>query len=234
MPKTIDRVGRQYGRLRVLRMVDTPNGISRGCRTSWWECRCDCGNIHVAPATHLGSGSIVSCGCWRIENTPRCNTKHGHARRGNQSKTWHVWTGIVARCTRGSGEVWKKYGAKGTRVCERWLTDFAAFLTDMGERPEHMSIDRKENGGHYSCGKCHECLQNGWPANCRWATASQQQRNTSSNRWILIDGETRTLVEWCERYGVRYGTAQARLRRSWEPRDVFTRAVAVERKDRVQ
>lgn len=70
-----------------------------------------------------------------------------------------------SRCLNPKAPQYKYYGARGITICERW-NDIENFIADMGEKPtrEH-SIDRIDVDGHYE------------PSNCRWATASEQQRN---------------------------------------------------------
>lgn len=72
---------------------------------------------------------------------------------------------MLARCTRPTHHAYARYGGRSITVCDRWADDFWAFIDDMGERPEGLSLDRVDNDGPYS------------PDNCRWATASEQSRN---------------------------------------------------------
>ncbi len=76
------------------------------------------------------------------------------------------------RCRDANCDDYADYGGRGIRVCDRW-NDFAAFLSDMGERPSpHHSIDRRDPNGDYE------------PNNCRWATPNEQARNAPRNNVI--------------------------------------------------
>lgn len=67
------------------------------------------------------------------------------------------------------------------------------FLVDMGEKPSKKhSLDRIDVNGNYE------------PSNCRWATQSEQMRNTRVNLNITYKGVTKTFVEWCEIYNMDY------------------------------
>jgi hypothetical protein len=76
---------------------------------------------------------------------------------------------MVRRCTNPSSADWPRYGGRGITVCNRWLR-FEAFLTDMGQCPDDLTLDRINNDGNYE------------PGNCRWTTWEQQMRNRRSNR----------------------------------------------------
>ena len=91
---------------------------------------------------------------------------HGHAGHYNVSGTYHTWIGMKTRCSNKNHIAYKNYGGRGIKVCDRWKNDFTAFLQDMGERPEGLTLDRENNDGNYE------------PGNCKWANSKQQGRNT--------------------------------------------------------
>lgn len=84
------------------------------------------------------------------------------------------------RCYRPGTNGYKSFGGRGITVCDRWRENFGAFLQDMGDRPDGMTLDRIDVDGNYE------------PQNCRWATAKEQQANKrkaawlSSRQWDLI------------------------------------------------
>src|ERR1700724_2480459 len=103
-------------------------------------------------------------------------SKYGSA-RANHSE-FAAWRDARWRCSKKNCKSWKSYGGRGIKMCQRWRKAFGNFLDDMGPKPSRgLSLDRRDNNGHYSCGRCHECKENKWPANCRWATDNEQRTN---------------------------------------------------------
>lgn len=88
------------------------------------------------------------------------------------------WSGMKSRCINKHNPKYKNYGGRGIKTCKRWRDSFIAFYEDMGKKPDpSLSIDRIDNDGNYSCGKCEECVANGWTSNCQWADKYQQSYN---------------------------------------------------------
>lgn len=120
---------------------------------------------------------------------------------------------MMQRCTNSRAASYHRYGGRGISVCERW-TKFANFLVDMGERPDGSSLDRIDPNGNYE------------PANCRWASRQQQQRNRNDNRTYTWRGETLVLQEWAARTGFTYEVLRARHRAKWSAEAALTTEVS--------
>jgi len=71
----------------------------------------------------------------------------------------------------------------------------------MGPRPRHYTLEREDSNGPYS------------PENCKWASGTEQARNTSRNRRYTIEGVTLTIPEFCESFGLKYLTLFMRIKR---------------------
>ena len=100
---------------------------------------------------------------------------------------------MLQRCDNPRYQKYANHGGRGIAVCDRWYS-FELFLADMGERPPGLTLDRKDNDGHYE------------PANCRWATYEQQNQN--NRRCILTPDQVREVLGRFE-----HGEGQASIQR---------------------
>lgn len=200
-----DLTGQKFGRWIVLR-----RGPNNTLKHPAWECQCDCGTTKYVIGSVLVSGRSKSCGCYRIErgreHGATINLRHGEASqdgRGHKmTPTYAAWSQMKSRCNNPKHSNYKRYGGRGIRVCERWSESYETFLEDVGERPSPKhTLDRKDNDGNYE------------PGNVRWATAMEQNRNTSSNRTIDINGVVKPLSEWLEHFGRARKTFYQRITR---------------------
>lgn len=130
--------------------------------------------------------------------------------------TYEIWRGMKRRCSQVGSKDYAAYGGCGVVVCGGWKSSFKAFFEDMGERPSaEYSIDRKDGDGHYSCGHCEECVERVWPANCHWATRSEQRRNQKNVRFLEFRGDRLCLKDMAEKYGMSKGILHNRLASGW-------------------
>lgn len=83
-----------------------------------------------------------------------------------------VYYDIIKRCYHPSFPSYKRYGARGIRMCDLWLNDRQAFFDwckANGHKPG-LQIDRIDNDGDYC------------PENCRFVTRAENQHNTSQTK----------------------------------------------------
>jgi hypothetical protein len=206
MPALVDLSTKPpFGRLRAIRRVGTRNGYAL------WYCECSCGNVVEVTSHSLQNGSTKSCGCLQIEKAVlmgKKNVKHGKSR----TKEYRTWQAIINRCTNENLEIYKFYGAKGIRVCVKWMNSFEDFLTDVGEcPPDKTSIDRfPDTSGDYE------------PGNVRWATPVEQSRNRKSNIILELEGERHCALEWAEITGIPKTTIYKRIQYGWDVKRILT------------
>jgi hypothetical protein len=122
---------------------------------------------------------------------------------------YNIWASIKQRCTNPKSAGYKLYGARGITMQPEWVTSFATFLEDVGERPHGSSIDRIDNNKGYVRG------------NIRWATPQEQSNNTRTNRYVTVDGVTKTLAQWARELNISYRLLRSRLDRGVTPPELF-------------
>lgn len=206
--KAIDSViGKRFGRLTAKEWVSTNSR-----RQFVWKCLCDCGQVALVASSNLRTGVSRSCGCLQREISRAAGDRtRTHSKSG--TSIYSIWGSMVRRCHAPNAKDYYRYGAIGIKVCDQWRT-FDGFYTDMGDRPEGMSIDRIDNTKGYE------------PLNCRWATNTTQQRNKSNNLILDFDGKSMCLSGWSEVLGINEQTLYARLKNGWTVDRAFTQPVA--------
>lgn len=167
-------------------------------RVTYANCVCDCTTAFTARVGDLKSGNTTSCGCFRKENTAKMKTTHGRT----ETDIYSIWCDIKKRCYNPKNSHFHHYGGRGISVSAEWLKDFSKFASDIGPRPtKKHQIDRINNDGNYE------------PGNCRWATRSENMRNTQKSMTALLGGEVIPLKELAVRTGIKYATLYYRVKR---------------------
>lgn len=175
----IDLSGNKFGRLTVLSPIKNKHGHYS------WKCRCECGNVSVVTGCSLSTGSARSCGCLRRDTTRIVRTTHGESSQGKRTSEYRTWISMKRRCDNRNCREYKNYGGRGIQVCKRWSLSFELFLHDMGRRPPGLLLERINNDGHYE------------PGNVRWATRSEQMRNTRLSRAERVElGRVNAMKRW--------------------------------------
>ena len=185
-----DISGKRYGRLTVLSYAYSKN------RTTFWNCKCDCGNETIIRKNSLTNGDTISCGCYRKEHKHEYGFKHGKS----HEKIYNSWAGMKSRCLSKNHSKYKNYGGRGITICEEWL-DFNNFYdwAILNGYKEGLSIDRINVNGNYE------------PHNCRWSDRKTQMNNKTNNRYIEYGGQIKTITEWASELGIKTETLRYRI-----------------------
>jgi hypothetical protein len=116
----------------------------------------------------------------------------------SDSPTQWVWSDMKRRCYSPHRRGYENYGARGIRVCDRWLhgdgarSGLECFIADLGARPSAgHQLDRIDNDGDYT------------PENCRWALRSEQDYNKRNTFRFSAFGREWTAAEAERHFGIR-------------------------------
>lgn len=192
--RMVDPVGSVFSRLTVIRSI---GWVRRHFRV---VARCECGTAKEFSLDLLRSGATKSCGCLRRDRAHKLNETH---RQGGPGRTplYRAWEAMRDRVVRK-----ESYRSRGIRVCPEWesFEVFRDYVTEhLGPRPQGHTVDRIDNDRGYE------------PGNIRWGSPTQQQRNTSRNTVITVDGVSRCIAEWAEISGISSAVICQRRRHGW-------------------
>lgn len=175
----------------LLTVVGAPTVVGR---RTMYPCTCQCGSLSTVEGSALKGGKTKSCGCLKRVG--------GHTTHGmSNTPVYRTWMSMLSRCNNPSSTSYPRYGGLGVEVCERWHS-FENFYADMGDKPEGMSIERKENSKGY------------YKENCKWATPVEQAKNRRSTTYVRVHGRILSFADAVRRFGaVSYHVAKNRVNR---------------------
>ena len=133
----------------------------------------------------------------------------------NDTRLYHIWNGMKARCYNAASMNYKYYGGRGIKICDEWKNNkgFEHFYewSMANGYDDSLSIDRIDPNGNYE------------PSNCRWVTAVVQANNKRRNQTygkekkmtLTYKQTTLTPKEWGDRLGISEYVIRQRLRKGW-------------------
>jgi hypothetical protein len=159
-----------------------------------------CSNQFTTDISRAKLNRVVSCGCYRKENSKKLHFKHGHSKDKKMSSEYVSWQRMIQRCQNLGYANYHNYGGKGITVCNKWKNSFVSFLEDMKEKPfKNAQLDRINTDGNYE------------PNNCRWVSCKENSRNRRDNLVIEWNDQKKTLSEWSEILNINKNTLRDRI-----------------------
>lgn len=114
--------------------------------------------------------------------------RNNNNKNTNSNPNYRRWVHMRNRCYLKDNTEYHRYGAKGIRVCDEWISDFSCYDDYVSSLKNALkpgyTIDRINPYGDYE------------PGNLRWACKTTQARNCSvgSNNKSGVTG-----VSWCKK-----------------------------------
>ena len=203
MSQYVSIIKQRFGNLTVISLHHTKT-YNCGQSVEFYLCKCDCGNETIVSKKNLTSGHTNSCGCLK-------HIDYNYSHKMKNTRIYKIWCGIKVRCYNQNCKNYQNYGGRGITVCQEWKDNFKSFYdwAIANGYTDTLSIDRIDVNGNYE------------PKNCRWVNRTIQARNTTRNRLITYNGETRCLSEWAEIYKINYKSLFKKLKRGL----AFTEAI---------
>lgn len=192
--------------------INEVEGI-KGQRAALFECKC--GEKFIARIRGVVKGSNKWCKECGLKIKSAQGIINGTTHGMKNDIAYKIWKGMKKRCYNKNDINYKYYGAKGIKVCDRWLNSFENFYQDMGPRPsKEYTIERDDNNKGYE------------PSNCRWLHKSLQTSNQSSNIVVTYKGKTQNVSAWAREIGINYYTLINRIsRKNWPIERALTEKV---------
>lgn len=186
-----DMINKKFGMLVVTGLSHKKRRIRKGKLDGhlyYYTCKCECGNETIVEKGHLKTGHTQSCGCLKKERTSKINGLFKL-----QKRMYYIWRRMIDRCFNKNTCGFKDYGGRGITVCAAWQENFINFYEwaiNNGYR-EDLTIERIDVNGNYC------------PENCKWIPLAEQALNKRTSLRIELNGEVKTLKEWCSYYGFK-------------------------------
>lgn len=144
----------------------------------------------------------------------------GYRHGGNGTRLHNVWIMMKQRCNNPKTFEYHRYGGRGIKVCEEWLS-FAVFRDwamangyDPNAPRGKCTLDRIDNDGNYE------------PSNCRWVDMKEQMKNRPKRGlYYEYNGESHTLYDWSKITGLSHASLRSRMRYGWDIEKALTTPV---------
>ena len=187
--------GQTFGFLTTIEEAPRRRSGKRMASNRYFLCKCTCGNKKEVKLSNLTHGKTKSCGCYN----PRITHKM------TKTPTYASWREMKRRCNceDKNRQCYQNYKKNSVTYDPKWES-FENFLKDMGERPEGMTLDRKDPFGNYN------------KKNCRWATHYEQSSNKRNSVKTCFKGrQYKSVAELSKTFGIHNATIRQRMKNGW-------------------
>jgi hypothetical protein len=189
-------IGQKFGRLTLISLM--PNK-----RYRTFFCKCDCGNTLVIRGDSILRSKLPSCGCYFKEIMRELQHRSHITHNKTNTRIYKEWQNMKKRCLYPNFEHYDRYGGRGISICPEWKEHFESFYkwAIANGYNDTLTLDRVNNDGNYE------------PANCRWATRTEQVNNRCDTVFINYENNRETLASLSKILGLTYSNVKTKYYR---------------------
>lgn len=148
-------------------------------------------------------GQTFRCSAYKTPEPRYCETCRGNF-TSKYPRLYRIWGAMKSRCNNPNNHAYNRYGSRGIKVCDEWnrFNGFVRWAISNGYA-DNLTIERKDINKGYC------------PENCIWIPIENQSLNTAhtfNNRFLTVNGVTKTYKEWSEESGVNPKLITRRIR----------------------
>lgn len=192
--KIKDETGNKYNKLTALNFIERKNN------RTYWEFKCDCGNVIIANIYNVKSNNIKSCGCLAKTISQKLIKEIRERRFPNSNnifrkELYKIRSQLIYRS--------KKADIK---VCDEWKNKKSGL-----DNFYNWAINNGYKKGLYIVRKNIEIGFN--PDNCYFGNRKDLSNSRKTNRKFTINGEIKNMFQWAEQYNINPQTLNTRIKK---------------------
>lgn len=177
--------------------------------------KCECGNIKEINIRKVKELRTLSCGC--LVHSGKNSRTHGYSKH----PLYKIFKGILARCYNVNFPAYERYGGKGVKVCEEWLSDYSSFVKWglANGWKKGLEVDKDIKAKQLGI---KPILYS--PEMCQFVTRRKNCNARSSNVEITYNGHTKNISEWATELNISPSRIRQRIEvLGWSVEDALSK-----------
>lgn len=192
---------------------------------------CVCGTHKEIRVTHVKTGKIKSCGCFKIELANKRfktvafdelrvlnNLTHGLSKH----PLYNIYNDMIKRCENKNCREYPYYGGRGVMICIEWRQHFKCFYDWCIGNGWHKGLHLDKDKIPSKLGIPAIIYS---PEMCSLITRKENMNYMSSNRVEAAFGKKQTLSQWADEFNFEYKYLWRRLNIGWDLERALTQPI---------
>lgn len=188
-------IGETHGIYTIIDMLDEKDKYGH------WIYVAQCNECGYKKQSHYGEISGIKSKTVKCRHLKASGDYIVYGHTWQNKRIGRIFNKMFRRCYNPDDKDYRWYGAKGIKICNKWLENpklFEEWSFKNGYN-DTLTIDRINECKDYS------------PDNCRFITYIENQNNKRTNTYIEFNNEINTITNWAKKLNINPRTLVTRL-----------------------